>query len=138
MRCAKMIADNYINNVPISCINRAAVEFHVPAPLIVSVLSIERGTTGTISRNKNGTYDMGQMQINSFWLPTLKKYGYSENDIIHDACTNVYVGTWILANNISKSNKVWKGIGNYHSHKYSLNYAYAIKVENIYFKVMNM
>jgi hypothetical protein len=77
-----MIVDNYINNIPISCINRTAVEFHVPATLIVSVLSIERGANGTISRNKNGTYDMGTMQINSKWLPTLEKYGYSENDII--------------------------------------------------------
>lgn len=91
-----MIVDNYINNIPISCINLAAVEFNVPATLIVSVLSIERGANGTISRNKNGTYDMGPMQINSKWLPTLKKYGYSENDIIYNACKNVHVGTWIL------------------------------------------
>lgn len=110
-----MIVDNYINDIPISCINHSAVEFHVPASLIVSVLSIERGATGTINRNKNGTYDMGPMQINSSWLPILKKYGYSANDIIYDACKNVQVGTWILANNISKSNKLWKGIGNYHS-----------------------
>jgi hypothetical protein len=58
-----MIVDNYINNIPISCINHAAVEFHVPAALIVSVLSIEGGANGTISRNKNRTYDMGMMQI---------------------------------------------------------------------------
>lgn len=130
-----MIVDNYINDIPISCINHSAVEFHVPASLIVSILSIERGATGTISRNKNGTYDMGPMQINSSWLPTLKKHGYSANDIIYDACKNVHVGTWILASNISKSNKVWNGIGNYHSHKSSLNYAYATKVKNIFIKV---
>jgi soluble lytic murein transglycosylase-like protein len=133
-----MIFDNNINNMPISCINRAAVEFHVPATLIVSVLSIERGTIGTISRNKNGTYDMGLMQINSSWLPTLRKYGYSANDIIYDACKNVYVGTWILANNISKSNELWKGVGNYHSHRASLNYSYAIKVKNIFFKLEDL
>jgi soluble lytic murein transglycosylase-like protein len=132
-----MIVDNYINDVPINCINRAAVEFHVPATLIISVLSIERGANGRTSRNKNGTYDMGPMQINSSWLPTLKKYGYSANDIIYDPCKNVYVGTWILANNISKSNELWKGVGNYHSRKSSLNYGYAIKAKNIFFKLVD-
>lgn len=135
---SEMTVDNYINDIPISCINRAAVEFHVPATLIVSVLSIERGATGTISRNKNGTYDMGPMQINSSWLPTLKKYSYSANDIIYDACKNVYVGAWILANNISKSNELWKGVGNYHSHQSSLNYNYSIKAKNIFFKLVDL
>lgn len=133
-----MIVDNYINNIPISCINRAAMEFHVPATLIVSILSIERGANGTISRNKNGTYDMGTMQINSKWLPTLKKYGYSENDIIYDTCKNVYVGTWILANKISKNNELWKGVGDYHSRQPSLNYSYSNKVKNIFYKIMDL
>jgi len=26
-------------------------------------------------------------------MPTMKKYSYSENDIIYDACKNVYVST---------------------------------------------
>jgi soluble lytic murein transglycosylase-like protein len=132
-----MIVDNYINNIPISCINHAAVEFHVPAALIVSVLSIEGGANGTISRNKNRTYDMGMMQINSTWLPTLKKYGYSENDIIYDACKNVYIGTWILASKISKNNELWRGVGDYHSHQSSLNYSYSTKVKNTFYKILD-
>jgi hypothetical protein len=135
---AKMIVDNYLNDVPVSCINHAAVEFHVPASLIVSVISIERGSIGRTSKNKNGTYDMGPMQINSSWLTTLKKYGYSANDIIYDACKNVYVGTWILASNISKSNEIWKGVGNFHSRKSSLNYTYSNKVKNTFYKIVDL
>ena len=48
----QMIVENYINNISISCINRAAVEFHVLATLIVSVLCIERGANGLSAKIK--------------------------------------------------------------------------------------
>ncbi len=62
-----MISALQVHDVPIECINQAAITYHVPATLILSVLAIENGTAGLASLNKNGTIDYGPMQINSIW-----------------------------------------------------------------------
>ncbi len=66
-----------IHGVPIECINQAAVTYYVPAKVIISVIATEGGNVGLARQNKNGTYDYGPMQVNSSWLATMKKYGYT-------------------------------------------------------------
>ena len=75
----------------LSCINDAAVSYHVPARLILAVLEAEHSKTGAVIKNKNGTYDIGLMGINSSWLPELKKHGVTQKDIQFDAfqCVSV-------------------------------------------------
>ena len=125
-----------INDVPIECINLAAMQYNVPAVIIISVLKAEGGRTGSASVNKNGTIDYGPMQINTIWLDKLKKYGYSVNDLQYDPCLNVAAGTWILAQAIAEdTSSIWKGIGNYHSHSYVENLSYQYKV-NVYTKLL--
>ena len=125
-----------INDVPIECINLAAVQYNVPAVIIISVLKTEGGRVGSASMNKNGTIDYGPMQINTIWLDKLKKYGYSVNDLQYDPCLNVAAGTWILAQAIAEdASSIWKGIGNYHSHSYTENLSYQYKV-NVYTKLL--
>ena len=63
-----------------------------------------------ITKNRNGSRDIGLMQINSSWLPTLLRYGIHETDLL-DACKNSYVGTWILASNIQQLGFNWNAIG---------------------------
>lgn len=76
-----------VNDVPIDCINRAAIVYKVPA-LILSVIKKENGRNGGASKNKNGTYDYGVMQINQIWLPKISGYGYTKKDIQFNACKN--------------------------------------------------
>jgi hypothetical protein len=40
-------------DVPLRCINEAAIEQHIPARLIISLLSVERGKNGKVEINKN-------------------------------------------------------------------------------------
>jgi hypothetical protein len=121
-----------INDVPIECINKAAVQYHVPAMLIISVLRMENGHVGSANVNKNGTVDYGPMQINSIWLPKIQKYGYTQYKIQYDPCANVAVGTWLLSQEIANDRTLWKGVGDYHSHTYHHNMAYRTKVQKIY------
>lgn len=119
------------HDVPLTCINDAAIYYHVPATLILSVIKTENGRNGIAVKNKNGTYDLGVMQINTSWLPRLKKQGFTPEKIKSDPCTNVYVGTWILAQGIANGNG-WKGVGNYHSYTPKFNERYQLKVKNTY------
>lgn len=113
-----------INDVSISCIHQAVVDYQVPAKLIISVLKTENGYIGMANKNKNGTYDYGPMQINSVWLTTINKYGYTANDIQYNACDNVKVGAWILAQKINGEDQVWREVGNYHSKTKRLSQRY--------------
>lgn len=126
-----------INDVPVECINKAAIQYHIPATLIVSVLRMENGRVGSAIPNKNGTYDYGPMQINSIWIPELQKYGYTKEAIQYDPCANVCVGAWLLSRAIADDKTLWKGVGNYHSHTIDKNMTYRGKVQKIYTLLTN-
>lgn len=116
------------HGVPLECINQAAVNYHVPATMIVSVMQIEDGRNGVASKNKNGSYDLGVMQINTTWLSTFNKFGISKEALQYDPCVNVNAGTWLLAKAIAKSGG-WRGVGNYHSATPKFNNLYSRKVK---------
>jgi soluble lytic murein transglycosylase-like protein len=119
------------HGVPLDCINHAANIFHIPAAIIVSVMKIENGWNGAAIQNKNGTVDLGIMQINTSWLPRLKKFGITKNDLQYDPCVNVHVGTWILSKGLARG-EGWQGVGNYHSATPIHNLRYRQKVKIAY------
>lgn len=125
-----------INDIPVSCINHAAVTYNVPATVILSVLKQENGHNGQAVKNKNGTFDLGVMQINSRWLPTFARYGYSRHDLQFDPCKNIMAGTWILASSIANGNSIWSGIGDYHSHTVKYNTAYRNDIHKHYQNIL--
>ncbi len=118
-----------VMDVPLECISKAAVTFHVQPLTIMSIIMTEGGHVGEVSKNKNGSYDIGPMQINSSWLPHLRQYNISREDILYNRnCSNIFVGTWILAKGLSHSNDFLVGIGDYNSHTKHFNKAYYEKV----------
>ena len=121
-----------ISGVPVHCINQAAIQYNVPAVVIVAVLKTENGKNGEAKKNPNGTIDYGPMQVNSVWLKKLAYYGITAYDLQYNPCVNVSVGTWILAQQIVKEQAVWKGIGDYHSHTFGKNQKYQGKVSVTY------
>jgi soluble lytic murein transglycosylase-like protein len=82
------------------CAQQASKRYRVPLELIESILHQESGKVGMTVPDPNGTYDIGPMQVNSCWLPTLARYGITQRMIQWDACMNIEVGTWILARNL--------------------------------------
>lgn len=123
------------HDVPIECINSAAVRYYVPATLILAVIKAEGGRNGMARKNKNGTYDYGVMQINTVWLNKIKSFGYTAEDLQYSPCKNVEVGTWILSQSIAEAAVLPKGIGNYHSHTDHLNKKYHQKVTKLHHEI---
>jgi soluble lytic murein transglycosylase-like protein len=121
----------FISDVPLHCINDAAYEYKIPAKLIIAVLNTERGKIGLESRNKNGLYDLGPMQINTSWWPKLYAYKITKQEALFNPCVNVKVGAWILAKSIASGNDLLCGIGNYNSHSriYNRNYTKQIRIK---------
>jgi soluble lytic murein transglycosylase-like protein len=67
-----------------------------------------------INFNRNGSRDIGLMQINSIWLPQLREFSITENNLYHP-CTNISVGSWILAQAMLEFGSNWKAVGAYHA-----------------------
>ncbi len=119
------------HGVPLECINQSAEMFHVPAKLIISVIKIENGWNGATVKNKNGSEDLGVMQVNTTWLKELSRYGISRENLQYDPCVNVHTGTWLLAKGLARG-EGWQGVGNYHSATPIYNTAYRQKVKKAY------
>jgi soluble lytic murein transglycosylase-like protein len=111
-----------------ACWEDAAARYGINPYLLYAIAKTESGLNPqALNRNKNGTYDIGLMQINSSWLPTLRKYGVNEQQL-YDPCTSIHVGAWILAQNMQKLGNSWEAVGAYNARDAALRMKYAAKV----------
>ncbi|MGL5126918.1 MAG: lytic transglycosylase domain-containing protein [Aeromonas popoffii] len=100
------------------CVSTASVTYGVPELVIRAILKQEAGLVGTMSRNSNGSYDLGPMQINTINLGLIsKKYPFLDwRHITYNPCINIMVGTWFLQQKIqNRGGVIWEGVGDYHS-----------------------
>ena len=111
--------------------------------LLLAVTHTERGRVGEFSKNRNGTYDIGPLQINKSWIDKLAKKTNSTpervaSQLAYDGCWNIAVGAWILRNAIDESpNDIWRGVGYYNSHNPKYWPGYAARVQVAYSKIIN-
>lgn len=98
------------------CWQEAADRYGVDVLVLYAIAKVESGArSGLINYNGTSSYDMGVMQINSWWLPKLKSWGITAEDLMVDACLNVHVGAWILSQTIERYGYTWRGIGAYNA-----------------------
>lgn len=111
------------------CVLAAAHNDRVPALVILGVMKVEGGKPGQAVRDSNGSYDMGPMQVNSLWLPKLRGLGIDARKLTDNGCTNVAVGTAILALELERAHgNLAKAVGWYHSQTPDLAKHYRDKV----------
>lgn len=120
------------------CVQTAARHFKINPEVIHALLRVEGGKIGTISRNKNGSYDLGPMQLNTIHLPDIKEHfpQVTWRDIAYKPCVNIGMGTWILYNRLQETPNFWKGVGNYHSKTDKHRRTYLKKVYGAYAAVL--
>ncbi len=114
-----------------SCWDQAANLHRVNPHLLVAIADVESNHRPVaLSRNRNGTLDIGIMQINSVWLPQLEKYGITSRHLL-DPCINVHVGAWILSRNMARFGETsWRAVGAYNATRDDLRLRYARKVHD--------
>ena len=108
------------------CFEEAGRLYGVNPRLLQGIASVESDLNpAAINRNRNGSFDLGLMQINSFWLKSL---GTSAQDLIDKPCYNVKVGAWILSGCLNRHGENWQAIGCYNAagHDKQVNYSWKI------------
>jgi lysozyme-related protein Hpa2 len=112
------------------CFDEAAAYQHVNPTILRGIRIVEnaQGNPSAIGRNKNGSVDMGMMQINSIHLPELKKYRIHRRDLMN-SCKNIYVAAWLLRRQMDRHGNNWVAVGGYHSNTPKERAKYAAKVQ---------
>lgn len=108
------------------CFQEAGATYGLNPSLLESIARVESGMNQkAINRNKNGTMDIGLMQINSFWISSA---GLDKELLLKDACYNTKAGARILKECIDRFDYSWKAVGCYNAVSDSKRKGYAWKV----------
>lgn len=120
------------------CFNLVGKKYSINPLLLLAIAQHESKLNPlAININRNGSKDIGLMQINSSWISIFKANGISEVDL-YDPCINIYLGTWVLANSIRENGNNWKAVGAYNvgnlpgKHKEQMRIRYAKNIYNYY------
>lgn len=99
-----------------TCFELASQRYSVPKTLLIAIAEQESGMRAdAVNRaNRDGSRDIGLMQINSGWLPTLARHGIMEKDLF-DPCVNTLVGAWILRGNFQRLGYTVNALGAYNA-----------------------
>lgn len=96
------------------------------ANLLRSIARIESNNNETaINHNRNGTTDLGIMQINSSWI---KPMGLNEKELLKNPCYNVKTAAKILKKCMDKYGYTWEAIGCYNAFNPYARVKYSWKV----------
>ncbi len=106
-----------------ACFSTAENYYQVPKEILKAIAYVEsRYNPNAYNQNINGTYDIGLMQINSTWLPKLATLNISEQ-MLYEPCQSIYMGAWVLANNIKTYGLNWTAVQRYNGNDIDLKYA---------------
>lgn len=127
-----------IANASQLCFHEAASTYKVN-DLILQAIAIHESRMNSlvITKNSNGSEDIGLTGINTVHLPELLRYGITRDHLL-DPCINLHIRAWLLSKKIAKYGNTWKAVGASHSETPNLNQIYQIKVYKEYLKLKNL
>ncbi|MFT8483521.1 MULTISPECIES: lytic transglycosylase domain-containing protein [Gluconobacter] len=118
----------------LACMLASALHYRIPPRVLPAIQRVEGGVMGKVSQNKDGSVDIGLMQINSRWiLPISSMLHQSPAQIATrlalEPCFNVAAAAMILRTALDNEHgNLMRAIGDYHSRTVPLNMAYQRKV----------
>lgn len=107
------------------CSITAAMQYRLPANILLAVAEKEGGRPGQWVKNRNGTHDVGAMQFNTRYLAELQRYGITAGDVAAPGCYPFELAAWRLSQHIrNDSGDLWTRVANYHSRTPGYNAVY--------------
>jgi len=99
-----------------TCWQQAGERYDIDPLLLYAIGEQETGLRpNLINRNKDGSYDIGLMQINSRHLPRLARRGIREEQLKRNTCVSVMVAAEILADFRQRLGGTWEAVGAYNA-----------------------
>lgn len=113
------------------CVATAATAFEISPRVVEVIIETEGGWPGARIRNKDGSFDLGVMQLNTRWVSYFAERGLSESDLQNDACRNIYAGTYLLKLHLNKTGDLGLAMAYYHNQKPHFGAAYLSRVHTV-------
>lgn len=116
-----------------SCIHQAAQGKPWLEKTLWGLRDQEAGWIGAEVLNTNRSHDLGVLQINSGWVPSVARLvGRSHIQVRHwlrfDPCFNAETARWIFLTALGQTHDFWKAVGLYHSPTTWRQRDYAVRV----------
>ncbi len=102
------------------------VNYHVLRAILVAESRLK---SQTVTRNTNGSIDVGMAGTNSIHFKELSKFGIAPEHLL-DACISTYVAAWHLRKQIVAHGNTWEAVARYHSGTPTFNKRYQIIIKN--------
>ena len=118
------------------CMAATAAFYHLPPRVLPAIHAVERGQVGSIGHNRDGSDDLGVMQVNTLWLPALARASrlpvpVVRSRLVSDACFDIAAAGAIMRTYlIETKGDLMQAVGDYHSHTPALNQSYQISVRS--------
>lgn len=130
-----------ISSARANCWNRAASMFNISPELLYAIAQQESSLDpSAVGHNRDGSYDLGLMQINSLHLPSLRELGINKQQL-KDPCLSIIVGASILADMMKRYGYTWEAVGAYNAgtapERHAKRMYYAEQVWRRYQKLKN-
>ena len=108
------------------CFEEAGKAHGISPELLRSIARVESGFNyKAVNKNRNGSRDLGLMQINSAWIDTLN---LKRDELITDPCYNVMTGADILRRCIDRYGYTWEAVGCYNAKSKGKREGYSWKI----------
>lgn len=112
------------------CIPLAAQVHKVNEEVLRTILNIESSNRPqTVSRNSDGSIDVGIGGTNSVHFPELAKYGVTPSHLL-EPCNSTLTTAWLLARAVRAHGETWYGYAAFHSTTPYYNHRYQVLIHN--------
>ena len=123
--------------VPFLACMLATAHFYALPPRVLPVIqAVEGGRPGLVHANRDGSADLGLMQINTLWVPLVAQVVGADTQatrvkLTNDACFSIAAAGAILRAYLRETHgDLMQAVGNYHSHTRPLNLSYQALVRS--------
>lgn len=98
-----------------TCFTEAGTHYGIAPAVLTAVARTEsRLNPSAVHVNADGSSDIGLMQVNSRWLPVLRRAGIPAA-ALYQPCTSIWAGAWILAQAFARHGYTWESVGAYNA-----------------------
>jgi hypothetical protein len=118
----------------LACFALVSAFYQLPPHVLPSIATVEGGRPGLAAANRDGSADLGVMQINTLWVAPLAQHTRQSQTTIRrrlldEPCFNIAAAGAIMRIYLNETKgDLQRAVGNYHSHTPVRHHSYRLKI----------